>query len=283
MLPTVDFCGLRVSRLIIGANPFGGFSHQNKERNREMVAYHTVDRILETWERAKAASINTMVTNNETSHVVEAVKQHLAGRAPLQWIAQVNDGKDGNMPDGIAKVVRLGCKAIYFHGMRVDSLHDEGDAASLSRWCECVRAHGLPVGVAGHNPATHLWVDSLDLVDFHAVCFFNCGSVHAGEGERFRLRDMDAAISFIRDVRKPCIGHKNKEETLRHNRRCSAVGAKHVSLYTTLIRGSYRRCSVAEHRLRRNIRFFARQSPKASNMSAQGEPWGEAIKPTVAR
>ena len=71
MLPTVNFCGLTVTRLILGANPFGGFSHQNRERDREMVAYHTVDRILETWERAEAAGINTMITNNESPHVVQ--------------------------------------------------------------------------------------------------------------------------------------------------------------------------------------------------------------------
>ena len=39
MLPTVDFCGLTVTRLIIGANPFGGYSHQNPERDSEMRAY----------------------------------------------------------------------------------------------------------------------------------------------------------------------------------------------------------------------------------------------------
>ncbi len=45
MLPTVQFCGLKVTRLIIGANPFGGFSHQNRERDQEMIAYHTPERI----------------------------------------------------------------------------------------------------------------------------------------------------------------------------------------------------------------------------------------------
>ena len=47
MLPTVEFCGLQVTRLIIGANPFGGYSHQNPERDREMVAYYTPERIAE--------------------------------------------------------------------------------------------------------------------------------------------------------------------------------------------------------------------------------------------
>ena len=33
MLTSVDFCGLKVTRLVIGANPFGGYSHQNPARN----------------------------------------------------------------------------------------------------------------------------------------------------------------------------------------------------------------------------------------------------------
>ena len=55
MLPTVQFCGLTVTRLIIGANPFGGYSHQNPQRDQEMKSYYTVERIKETWGRAEAA------------------------------------------------------------------------------------------------------------------------------------------------------------------------------------------------------------------------------------
>ncbi|PIZ41546.1 MAG: hypothetical protein COY42_19150, partial [Armatimonadetes bacterium CG_4_10_14_0_8_um_filter_66_14] len=69
MIPTVDFCGLNATRLIIGANPFGGYSHQNPQRDKEMVSYYTIERIKETWQRAEAAGINTMITNNETPHV----------------------------------------------------------------------------------------------------------------------------------------------------------------------------------------------------------------------
>lgn len=66
MLPVVDFCGLEVSRLVLGANPFGGYSHQTAQRNDEMVAYYTVERIVETWGRAESAGVNTFITNNET-------------------------------------------------------------------------------------------------------------------------------------------------------------------------------------------------------------------------
>jgi hypothetical protein len=90
MLPTVDFCGLNVTRMIIGANPFAGFSHQGNERNQEMRDFHTPDRIIETWQRAEAAGINTMITNNESPNVLEAVKKYMSSGGNLQWIAQVN-------------------------------------------------------------------------------------------------------------------------------------------------------------------------------------------------
>src|SRR5438132_9113164 len=131
MLLTVNFCGLTVTRLILGANPFGGFSHQNPVRDREMVAYHTVDRIIETWDRAEAAGINTMITNNETPHVVQAVKQYLGGGGKLRWIAQVNCRDLPGMPSAIDTAVSIGCKALYIHGFLVDRLFETGDAASL--------------------------------------------------------------------------------------------------------------------------------------------------------
>ena len=49
MLPTVNFCGVEMTKMLIGANPFGGFSHQNKERDEQMRSYHTPERIIETW------------------------------------------------------------------------------------------------------------------------------------------------------------------------------------------------------------------------------------------
>jgi len=208
MLPTVDFCGIKVTRLVIGANPFGGYSHQSPERDRAMREYHTVERIKETWARAEAAGINAMVTNNETPHVLQAVREYRRGGGALQWIAQVNRRAKPDMGPAVQEAAEIGCKAIYFHGAQVDDLYSRRDGETLRRWCETVRAHGIPVGVAGHATETHRWVDSLNLVDFHTVCFFNCGSLHDGKGERFRLRDVGPAAETIRAIRKPCIAYK---------------------------------------------------------------------------
>ncbi len=208
LLPTVDFCGLNPTRLIIGANPFGGFSHQNPARDAEMVAYNTPERILETWARAEAAGINTMVTNNETPHVLEAVNTYLSGGGPLQWIAQISGSGFPSMNDAVDRALGIGCKALYFHGGIVDRLYSEGDAVTLREWTAHAKARGVPVGVAGHAPETHYWVDSLHLVDFHVVCFFNCGSLHAGRGHKFRLADVAPAAECCRRLAKPCIAYK---------------------------------------------------------------------------
>lgn len=208
MLPSVNFCGLTVTRLIIGANPFGGFSHQSKERDQEMVTYHTPARILETWERAAAAGINTMVTNNESLNVMQAVREYRAANGPLKWIAQVNLRAKPSWKAAIDEVVEIGCKGLYFHGGLVDSVFDKQDAEELHSWCDYARSLGVPVGVAGHAPQAHLWVDSLNIVDFHAVCFFNCGSLHSGKGDRFQLADVPVAADCIQRIAKPCIAYK---------------------------------------------------------------------------
>ena len=208
MLPRVDFCGLKVTRLIVGANPFGGYSHQNAERDLEMREYYTVERIRETWARAEAAGINTMVTNNETPHVLQSVREYRRDGGTLQWIAQVNRRVQPDMSVDIREAVELGCKALYFHGGLVDDAYRRRDADTLRAWCDQARSYGVPAGVAGHAPEAHRWVDGLGIADFHAVCFFNCGSLHDGKGSMFRLGDMVPAVDAIRAIRKPCIAYK---------------------------------------------------------------------------
>ena len=142
MIPAVDFCGLRVSRLILGANPFGGFSHQSKARDEEMVAYYTPERIKETWRRAEAAGLNTMIANNETPHVIQSVSEYLSGGGALQWIAQVSGSKAPSMSDAVDRAVDIGCKALYFHGASVDRFYAERDEKTLRAWFEHARSHG---------------------------------------------------------------------------------------------------------------------------------------------
>jgi len=207
MLPTVDFCGLRVTRLILGGNPFGGFSHQCPARNHEMLAYYTPERIKETLGRAEGAGINTFITNN-SPEMLAVVRDYLAGDAKLQWIAQINDRYLGSMVAAIDEAAEVGASAIYVHGGAVEDAYFNDGGKDLTAWLDHIRSQGLPAGVASHGAEIHRWADSLGAADFHAVAFFRCGSLHRGEGLRFKLGDMPAAVECIRQIRKPCIGYK---------------------------------------------------------------------------
>ncbi len=67
----------------------------------------------------------------------------------------------------------------------------------------------MPVGTAGHSPQAHLWAYELDVpLDFHVVCFYNCGSLHDGKGEKFQETDPPRAIEAIQQIDRPCIAYK---------------------------------------------------------------------------
>ncbi|MFA6928770.1 MAG: hypothetical protein WCT05_00475 [Lentisphaeria bacterium] len=209
MLPTVDFCGLSLTKLLIGANPFGGFSHQSAARDEAMRTYHTPEQIMETWKRAWKSGINAFVTNNETQWVIDTTEKYLSTGGPMQWIAQVSFQTYARMEEAIDRVALIGCRAMYFHGGLIDELFAKRDAGCVRHWVDYAKNKGIPVGVAAHVPEAHEWVNDMDIVDFHAVPFFNCGSVHTrGHGDNFQLDNVFRAVSLIRALSKPCIAYK---------------------------------------------------------------------------
>ena len=59
-LPTVDFCGREISRLIVGGNTVSGTSHFSKEMDTAMEDYFTVENIKKMLFRCQEIGINTM-------------------------------------------------------------------------------------------------------------------------------------------------------------------------------------------------------------------------------
>jgi len=56
---TVGIGNVEVTRMVMGGNPFSGFSHQGPARDREMIHYYTSESIMEALAKAEAAGINT--------------------------------------------------------------------------------------------------------------------------------------------------------------------------------------------------------------------------------
>ena len=70
-LPKVDFCGVRVSRIAVGGNPFSGIGHQDAALDQALKDYYTVARIKETRAELSAGLVRLgfEVTPSQTNFV----------------------------------------------------------------------------------------------------------------------------------------------------------------------------------------------------------------------
>jgi len=206
-LPTVKLGSLDVSRLTIGGNPFSGFSHQSPERDAEMLDHYTVDRIKQTLFEAEAAGINTCVLRTD-AHIWRMLREFRNDGGKLQWIAQMAATRD-DWQSNVNQAIGNGAVAYYIHGGVTDDCFVEGDLGLIGDIIEYVKSKGLVAGLAGHDPRGHLAVYEAGIpADFHVICMYNCGSVHAGRGERFAAEDLPHAVAAIQQIDKPCMAYK---------------------------------------------------------------------------
>lgn len=205
-LPTVALGPLQVTRLIVGGNPFSGFSHQSPERDRQMRHYYTVERIKQTLRDCEQAGINTCMLRVD-AHICRMLEEFYNEGGRLQWLAQMapEEARQAN----INRAKSFGAAGYYVHGAVTDAAYRDGDLGRIAKAVDDIHSAGLLAGVAGHMPTAHLAVYEAGIpVDFHMVCFYDCGSVHAGEGERFDPADPPQAVEAIRAIAKPCIAYK---------------------------------------------------------------------------
>ncbi|MGI5819545.1 MAG: hypothetical protein ACOX9R_15755 [Armatimonadota bacterium] len=209
LMSRVNFCGIDVSRLILGGNPFSGFSHQSRERDQEMMDYYTVERLKETLARAEAAGINTAIMRSDP-HIHRLLREYYNEGGKIQWIAQISGNRSlEGFPAEVRRARDAGAVAGYLHGGLLDACYADRDEDGFARLVETLREGGFPVGTAGHAPEAHLWAYELDVpLDFQVVCFYNCGSLHDGKGEKFQEPDPEHAMDAIQRIERPCIAYK---------------------------------------------------------------------------
>jgi len=206
-LPTIRLGDLDVSRLIIGGNPFSGFSHQSAERDQEMLDYYTVGRIKETLAACESAGLNACVLRVD-AHICRMLNEYRLDGGHLQWFAQQGDLRPPHEAN-VDAAVAFGAKAYFLHGAMSDRLYTEGDWETMRRILEYVRSKGLLAGIAAHAPEVHLAAQEQGMpLDFHMACFYNCGSLHAGKGEKFDPADPPKAVAAIRQLERPCLAYK---------------------------------------------------------------------------
>ena len=161
-METVQFQHLTVSRLILGSNPFSGFSHQSPEMDQTMRHYFTTARIKETLRQAESLGVNTLIARADF-HVMRMLMEYRDEGGTLQWFAQTCP-EVGSHEACILRAEDHGAKACHLHGGVMDNAFAQGKLDDVQPALDLIRSRGMLAGIAAHNHRVIEWAEEhLDL------------------------------------------------------------------------------------------------------------------------
>jgi hypothetical protein len=216
MLPTIDLCGRKVTRLICGGNPLSGFSHVSAELDRQMIEYYTMPNILALFDECLRHGINTFQSRGDR-HQMRAFLEHRLGGGAIQWIAQTAS-EFASIPGNIAEIAGYKPTAIYHHGSHTDNSWHAGRIDDVRDLIKAIHDHGLPAGIGSHIPDVIQYCEDKGWeTDFYMCCAYNLARGYksapavdrdAYARDRFPAEDPPRMMAVMRQVPKPCIAFK---------------------------------------------------------------------------
>lgn len=145
-IPTGKIKDLEISRVLCGGNLIGGWAH-----SRDLIyvsplikAYHTDEKIFETFRLAERRGVNTVLTNPVSSRVINAYRN--AG-GKIQWIS---DCAAANLKDAIKGSVDSGADAVYLQGGMCDRFVRDGQLKTIEETLSFMKDLMVPCGLGAH-------------------------------------------------------------------------------------------------------------------------------------
>jgi hypothetical protein len=216
LLPALDLCGRKVTRLVCGGNPFSGFSHVGPELDREMLEYYTMPRLQSALDECWRNGVNTIQSRGDR-HQMRMYLEHRLSGGQLQWIAQTAS-EFADLRANIAEIARYGPIAIYNHGTHTDNHWHLGKMDAVADVVKAIKDLHLPAGVGTHIPQVIEYAEEKGWeTDFYMGCFYNLArqykSAPAVEQEAYKedkypKDDPPRMAAVLRQVTKPCLGFK---------------------------------------------------------------------------
>jgi hypothetical protein len=143
---------LKVSRIFCGGNLIGGWAH-----SRDLIyvsplvkAYHTDDKVFQTFELAEEMGINTVLTNPVSDRVMNRYWNERGGK--IQWFSDCASGKD--IKEGIKRSVDNGAHAVYVQGGIADKAVRDGKVEALGEALDYIQQFKVPGGLGAHDIET---------------------------------------------------------------------------------------------------------------------------------
>ena len=203
LLPTIRIGSARVTRLIVGGNPFSGNSHQGRAMDVEMRNYYTVQRIKDTLRQCEKAGINTWQSRGD-NFITRVLNEYRMEGGSLQWIAQTASERRDTIAN-IHQIAQFEPIAVYHHGTRTDRLYLNGKLEEVGRYIDEIRSLGFPAGVGTHLPEVVLRCEEMGLnPDFYMLSFYNC----TDKGDGYDPEDRVKACEVMRRISRPFLAFK---------------------------------------------------------------------------
>ena len=212
-VPKMRFGNAEVSRLIVGCNPFYGFSHFNNTLSQVMKEYYTAERVCDVLHQCQRFGINAY-NYVDLGRAGQDLDRFVAEGGSMHLVVQ-------GIGDPAAFYHARKPLAMYHHGGRTDRAYMDGKIDTVRDWCKQVRDLGCLVGVGSHKPEVLALVEEQGWdVDFYAGCVYNITRTEAewrkalgGEllempSEIYLQSDPPRMYAFMRQTKKPCFAYK---------------------------------------------------------------------------
>lgn len=207
-----NFNNLKVSKFILGSNPFSGFSHQSIEMDWKMRHYFSSSQIKATLKEAESFGVNTVLARTDF-HVMRTLMEYWDEGGALQWFAQTCP-EVGSHEACIQRAFTYGAKACHIHGGVMDNLFAQRKMDEIPPALQSIRDHGMLAGIAAHNWKVIAWAEENLDVDYYMACYYNPSprdekADHvAGVTEYYLEEDRQAMTAVIQKLTRPVIHYK---------------------------------------------------------------------------
>jgi hypothetical protein len=215
-IPTVKFGKAQITRLILGSNPFYGYSHFNRTMDACMREWYTQDRRLEVLHDAERNGITTWQVHYDTQSMADFARYRAEGGK--MHVILLADFELMRNPKLLPDAAKLGPLGIAHHGNRTDERFRAGQKNLVRDFLKGIRDTGVMVGLSTHNPAVIDTVESegWDL-DYYQACLYRVTRTpeesreqfgEAPVGETFMEKDPERMCKMLRQTKRPCLAFK---------------------------------------------------------------------------
>ena len=241
LLPTVNWNGRTMTRLLIGHNPVKGTSHRSTPLDAEMKEWHLpLENRVALLDECERCGINTAQFGAPFMH--ETMAGHAAKGGQMQWIATFYGNESGDlgvgdklgMEEELRTILNVNPKpiGIQHFGEKTDRLVFDRKFDLLRDRLKRIRDTGVLVGVCTHLPQVGEEIVSRGWdIDFLQASFYSVYSSadlhHVDrDNEVFRDEDRDRMVAFIKKAPKPCLAFK----VLGSSRKCESEASVREAL-----------------------------------------------------